>query len=167
MKQLGSFIALGCNRLSSVRPQLSETFTDSLLLIVFSFRRCLPVTTVFPHAVWAQPHCDADFLNSAGVTVAGKAFSSQKRTHYPFPNNQTKHTPVLFSLKDVGGRSLQVQHWGSVLTDNFGEIPQLSLIFMVMFPLDIWLLMVTVDSSAFTKFNSFVYVFVLWPFLLL
>lgn len=115
MKQLVSLIALGCIRLCLVGSQLSGTFTDSVLLIVFSFGRCLPVTTVFPQAVRAQPCCDTDFLNSAGVTVARMLVSSQKWTHFSSANNLT--LPCCSLIKACGG--LHRSHLGrSVPTDE-------------------------------------------------
>lgn len=116
VKRLVSLIALGCIRLCLVGLQISGTFTDSVLLIVFSFGCCLPVTTVFPHAVRARPCCDTDFLNSAGVTVARMLVSSQKRTRFSIANNPTLLCCSL--IKACGG--LHRSHLGgSVSTDDF------------------------------------------------
>lgn len=144
-----SLIALGCICLCSVGPQLSGTFTHSVLLIVFSFGRCLPVTTVFHHAVRAQPCCDTDFLNSAGVTVAQLLVSSQKRTRFSFSNKQT-----LPSL---------IKAWGVFTGPTLGGLLPLktlwkystAFILRLMFPLDICHLMVTADSSVFTEWKFF------------
>lgn len=119
MKRLVSTTTLRCTGicLCFVVPQLSGTFTDSVLLIVFSFGCCLPVTTVFPHAVRAQSCCDTDFLNSAGVTVPRTLVSSQKRTRFSFVNNLTWWSLI----KACEG--LHRSHLGrSVPIDDFMEI---------------------------------------------
>lgn len=58
--------------LSSLRPRLSRIFTGSLLVIVFSFSRCPPVTNVLSGAVQAEPRRNTDFLSSVGVTIPGR-----------------------------------------------------------------------------------------------
>lgn len=134
MKRPVPFMALGCICLG---PQISGSFTGSFtysaLLIVFSFGRCLPVTTVFPLAVRAQP-----FQNSLGVRVARMLVSSQKRTRCSFANKLTLPPWEVCS------------HWGLC-----GDIRLLGFIFGLMFPLDIYHLMVTADSIAFSEWEHF------------
>lgn len=100
--------------------------TGSVLVIVFSFSRRPPVTTVFSHAAWAEPHCDTDLPKSVGVTVPGSPVPLQKQTWFSFP---TPLMAPLFSSRRSTGSGLYKFLFGESLLF-------LSLFFFFLLPCD-------------------------------
>ena len=98
---------------SLLRPGLSGIFTGSVLVIVFSFSGCPPVTTAFSQAAWAEPRCDSDFPNSAGVTVPGSPVPFQKQTWFCSP--ALLMGPLFSSPRSTGSGLYKFLFWGSFL----------------------------------------------------